>query len=449
VQSNRSRPLAAFAASLALGAACAAPALAAPDPMLAKQWPLSEPSATGAFEAWTQSHGDGVIVAVLDSGVQLDHPDLAANLWTNPGEIAGNGVDDDANGVVDDVNGANIVAGGGNVVDDEGHGTHVAGIIAARGGNGIGVVGLAPTARIMAIKVLDAHRAGNSSQLARGIRYAVDEGARILNVSLNGDATSDDLDAALRYGGQKGATIVASAGNNGRDLDLRPSYPASSAEPAVLSVTASDKGGGLLGFANRGRSSVDIAAPGAEILSTARGSRYEYRAGTSMAAPYVAGALALLAAARPDMPQADLRAALLSSAPRMQGLEGLLGSGKLNAGDAMHAILPGHLWRATSVAAASATPAAAPLRVRLRTGQAVRAGRRATLRWSASGTPKVSSWRVLLDGRRVATLGRDRARVLRKRIARTGTHRWIVAGYSAEGYRLASATRRFKVLRAR
>jgi len=445
----RPRFLAALAAGLALGAAGPAPAVAAPDPMLADQWALSEPSATGAVEAWTQSYGDGVVVAVLDSGVQLDHPDLAANLWTNPGEIAGNGVDDDANGVIDDVHGANFVAGGGNVSDDEGHGTHVAGIIAARAGNGIGVVGLAPRARIMAIKVLDANRAGNSSQLARGIRYAVDEGVRILNISLNGDATSDELDAALRYAGQKGATIVASAGNNGRDLDLRPSYPACSSEPAVLSVTGSDKGGGLLGFANRGLSSVDIAAPGAEILSTARGSGYEYRAGTSMAAPYVAGALALLAAARPDMSQSDLRAALLSSAPRSKGLAGLLGSGELNAGDAMHAILPGPLWRAPPVAAASATPAAGPLRVRLRTGRAIRAGRRATLRWSASGATKVSSWRVLLDGRRVATVRSPRAGVLRKRIGRAGTHRWIVAGYSAEGYRLASATRRFKVLRAR
>ena len=444
------RCVAAFVASIAFWGTWTSPAVAAPDPMFDQQWALSMPSAVGASEAWTQSFGDGVIVAVLDSGVQLDHPDLQGNLWTNPGEIAGNGVDDDANGVIDDVHGANIVSGGGNVADDEGHGTHVAGIIAAGAGNGIGVVGLAPKARVMAVKVLDANRAGNASQLAQGIHYAVDEGARILNVSLNGDATNDELDAAVRYASQKGATIVASAGNNGRDLDARPSYPASSNDPAVVSVTASDRASNLLGFANRGLNSVDIAAPGAEILSTATGSGYEFRAGTSMAAPYVAGTLALLAAARSDMSQTELRGALLSSATRLRGLAGLLATGELNAGSAMHAVLPGRLWRVAPVAvAASAGPAATTIRLRLRTGRAVRAGRRATLHWSARGTPKVSSWRVLFDGRRVATVAGDRALVARKRVERAGTHRWKVVGSDAQGGRLASATRNFKVLRRR
>jgi hypothetical protein len=170
-----------------------------------------------------------------------------------------------------------------------------------------------------------------------------------------------------------------------------------------------------------------------------------------MAAPYVAGTLALLAAARPDMSQSDLRGALLSSAPRLKGLAGLLGSGELNAGDAMHAILPGGLWRSAPVAAAAASVAAAAesVRIVLRTGAAVHAGRRATLRWSVSGAPKVASWLVLLDGRRVATVGGDRARMARKRVARAATHRWTVIGYSATGVRMASATRRFKVLRAR
>ena len=385
--------IAVFVAGLALCATGAAPAIAAADPMLADQWALSQPTAIGAWEAWTQSYGDGVTVAVLDSGVQLDHPDLAGNLWTNRGEVAGNGVDDDANGVIDDVHGSNIVSGGGNVSDDEGHGTHVAGIIAAGAGNGIGGVGLAPKARIMVVKVLDANRAGNASQLARGIRYAIDAGARILNVSLNGDATNSDLDSAVRYAGNKGATIVASAGNNGRDLDLSPSYPASSSDPAVISVTASDKGGSLMGFANRGLGSVDIAAPGAEILSTARASRYEYRAGTSMAAPYVAATLALLSAARPDMPQSDLRGALLSSAG-LKGLEGLLGSGELNAGDAMHAILPGQRWRRPAVASAALASASsrrfasacAPVRPSERAAGRRCAGRSAARRRSPAGS---------------------------------------------------------------
>ncbi|HWC25856.1 MAG TPA: S8 family serine peptidase, partial [Solirubrobacteraceae bacterium] len=276
---RRTRPLTATVATiaaLAAGAGAAAPAAhGAIDPLLVDQWALSDPDATGAPEAWTQSTGDGVLVAVLDSGVQLNHPDLAASLWRNPAEIPGNGADDDRNGYVDDVHGANIITSGGNVDDDEGHGKHVAGIVAARAGNGTGGAGIAPGARIMAVKVLDARRTGNSTLLARGIRYAVDEGARILNVSLNGDGTSPDLDDALRYAGEHGATVVASAGNNARDLDLRPSYPASSSLPAVLSITAAEQSGDLLAAANRGLQAVDRAAPGASILSTARGSSYE------------------------------------------------------------------------------------------------------------------------------------------------------------------------------
>src|SRR5205085_190890 len=131
------RPLSALVAAVALCAALAAPAQGAGDPLLDEQWALNVPSATGAEEAWTQSRGAGVLVAVLVSGVQLDHPDLARSLWTNPGEIAANGIDDDHNGYVDDVHGANITARNGNVADDNGHGTHVAGIVAAQSGNGV------------------------------------------------------------------------------------------------------------------------------------------------------------------------------------------------------------------------------------------------------------------------------------------------------------------------
>jgi subtilisin family serine protease len=440
------RIVAATATTVAIAAAAASPALAAPDPLLSDQWALSEPHAIGAKEAWTQSQGDGVIVAVLDSGVQLTHPDLAANLWRNPDEVPGNGKDDDNNGYVDDVNGANIFTDNGNVDDDEGHGTHVAGIIAARAGNGIGGSGLAPNARIMAVKVLDANRSGNSSLLASGIHYAVDEGARILNVSINGDGTSSDLTAALRYATEKGATIVASAGNNSRNLDLTPSYPASSNEPSVLTVTATDEGGGVVGFANRGLHSVDLAAPGEMILSTARGSRYEDRSGTSMAAPYVSGALALLSAARPDLSEAELRGALLASAPKRTILSGLLGSGGLDVGAAMHAVLPGSMWGATATATTTvAAPVAATLH--LSSGRPVHAGRRATLRWSVAGADNVAGWRVSLDGRRVATLDEGDSRILRYRVAAAGRHRWRVVGFDEAGAKVVAAVRGFRVLR--
>ncbi|HEV2785667.1 MAG TPA: S8 family peptidase [Solirubrobacteraceae bacterium] len=444
---RNARPLAALAAALALGVTAAAPAHAATDPLFDEQWALSNPEATGAQEAWTQTRGDGVLVAVLDSGVQLSHPDLAAKLWRNKGEVPGNGADDDRNGFVDDVHGANMIANNGNVDDDEGHGTHVAGIVAAQAGNDAGGMGIAPGATIMAVKVLDASRAGNSTWLARGIRYAVDAGAEILNVSINGDGTSSDLEDALRYAGERGATVVASAGNNSRNIDLTPSYPASSSAPAVLSVTATESTGGLLSIANRGPSSIDLAAPGGTILSTARGSRYELRQGTSMAAPFVAGSLALLAAARPDLSQPSLRSALLQSAPRPSALAGLLGSGALDVGAAMHRVLPGDMWRGPGAAATAAEQEAE--RLRLLAKSKVRAGRAATVRWKFSGDARVERWRVSLDGRTVGTVNNGERSLARKRVSRTGRHRWKVVGVDAAGKRVVSATRSFRVVRKR
>ena len=439
------RSLAALGAAVAIGAA-ATPAHAASDPLLGEQWGLTE-QATGAPTAWTQSHGAGVLVAVLDSGIQLNHPELVKSLWRNPGETPGNGVDDDRNGYVDDVHGAHVKQLNGNVEDDNGHGTHVAGIIAAQAGNGTGGSGIAPGAKIMSIKVLDANRAGDSSQLAKGIRYAIDHGARILNISINGDGTSPDLDQALTYAGQKGATIVASAGNNNRDIDLAPSYPASSAEPAVLTVTATQPAGSLLGIANRGLRSVDLAAPGGQILSTARGSGYELREGTSMAAPFVSGSLALLAAARPDLGQPTLRAAIVQTAPKPKLLAGLLEDGALNVAAALRAVLPGDMWQARA-AAIDSEAAAAETRLKVSAKRRIRAGRSATVRWTATGADSVVRWRVSLNGKRIKTLPGTKS-LLRKRVSKPGTHRWKVVGLDAEGNAVVSAARKFKVLRNR
>ena len=442
------RSLAALGAAFAIGAS-AAPAQAASDPLIDDQWGLTD-AATGAPTAWTQSHGEGVLVAVLDSGTQLDHPDLATSLWRNPGETPGNGVDDDRNGYVDDVHGAHIKQLNGNVEDDNGHGTHVAGIVAARAGNGTGGSGIAPGAKIMSVKVLDANRAGDSSQLAKGIRYAVDHGAKILNVSINGDGTSPDLDQALTYAGQKGATIVASAGNNSRDLDLAPSYPASSAEPAVLTVTATQPTGSLLGIANRGLRSVDLAAPGGHILSTARGSGYELREGTSMAAPFVSGSLALLASARPDLGQPALRDAIVQTAPKPNLLAGLLEDGALNVAAALRSVLPGDMWqaRAAAIDADAGAGAGAAIGLKVSVKSRVRAGRKVTVRWSATGSERVVKWRVSLNGKRIKTLPGTKS-LLRKRVSKPGTHRWKVVGLDAEGRRVVAAARTFKVLRRR
>ena len=436
--------------AVGIGIALAAPAAAAAaaDPLLSQQWALADPAAIGAQEAWTQSSGAGILVAVLDSGIQLDHPDLAANIWTNPGEVAGNGRDDDVNGIVDDIHGANMFSLSADVDDDNGHGTHVAGIIAARRGNGIGGSGLAPGAQILPVKVLNSSMTGTTDTLARGIRYAVDEGAKILNVSVNSDGVTDSLTSAVRYAGEHGAIVVASAGNNSRNIDLLGSYPASLTDLAVFSVAAGTSAGGLWKGSNTGLLSVDLAAPGERIHSTLNVSSYQSRTGTSAAAPFVSASLALLSAVRTDLPMSALRDAIVDTTRRTNILATLLGGGRLDVGAAMHRVLAGLPWNSTGLVDETAghglSAATAGPTLRLRTKSSARAGARVSLRWYASGTDSVTRWRVSLDGRVVATV---RARISRvsRRIRRAGLHRWRVVGLNASKAKVVVARRAFRV----
>jgi subtilisin family serine protease len=427
--------------ALAVLVAAPAAAAAATDPLLEQQWALSDPAQVGAEEAWTQSDGSGVIVAVLDTGVQLNHPDLAGAIWTNPGEIAGNGRDDDNDGFVDDVHGANMFDKSANVNDDNGHGTHVAGIIAARKGNGIGGTGLAPRATIMPVKVLDANMAGTTDTLARGIRYAVDRGARILNVSVNSDTQTPDVAAAVRYAGEHGAVVVASAGNNGRNIDLAPSFPASLPDPAIISVAAESESGSLWGGSNTGLSAVDLAAPGEKIASTAIDSGYQARTGTSAAAPFVSASLALLSAAAPGEPMSALRGAILETTRRSSLLASLLGSGgRLDVGAAMHRVISPSSWRTSRTADATGPS------LRLKTKSKARAGTKVTVRWSATDAATVASWRVSLDGKVIGTVSADKAGVSRK-VSRTGRHTWRVVGFEESGAKVVAAKRAFRVVK--
>jgi subtilisin family serine protease len=325
----------------------------AADPRADEQWSLQGDGPMGAASAWRQTTGGDVTVAIVDSGIDLSHPDLVPNLWTNPGEIAGNGVDDDGNGYVDDVHGYDFVGGDGTPQDENGHGTHVAGIVAARGGNGIGVAGVAWRARLMAVRVLDAGARGTTTTVAEGIRYAVANGARIINLSLAGPAPSGDLENAIADARAHGVLVVVAAGNDGRDLAGAPSYPAAYPEDNVLGVAATAPGGGLADISDFG-AGADLAAPGEDILSTALGGGYEWRTGTSMAAPAVTGALVLLAAARPDLDAAGLRGALLGST-RRGGLP--VETGALDAAAALRGVIAADAWRPAPVAAT--TPAAA------------------------------------------------------------------------------------------
>jgi subtilisin family serine protease len=304
--------LAAASMAEARGRGHDAPARALDDPLLGRAWALRAASVAGPHGAWTRARGAGSLVAIVDTGVDLDHPDVAANLWRNPHEVPRNGRDDDGNGIVDDVHGADLVHGDGRPDDDEGHGTHVAALAAARGGDGFGIAGVAPAARIMAVKVLDGARHGEPATIAAGVRYALAHGARIINLSVNGDEPSPDLEAALAAAARAGAVVVASAGNEGRSLDGAPSYPASSASPAVLAVGAVDRRDRVARFSNTGRA-VDVLAPGVSVLSAAPGGGFAWRSGTSMSAAGVTGALALLASARPGATPARARAALLAA----------------------------------------------------------------------------------------------------------------------------------------
>lgn len=274
-----------------------------------RQWNVD---AIGAPESWAAGYlGQGVTVAVVDTGVDLDHPDLVRNLFVNPGEIAGNGIDDDGNGYVDDVHGYDFADGDADPNDVGGHGTHVAGTIAA-GNNGFGATGIAHAATILPVRVLGASGSGSSLDVAAGIRYAADLGADIINLSLGG-GYSRAIQAAIDYASSLGSFIVAAAGNESSSV---PSFPAqfSANYDNVISVGAYQQSGSLARFSNRvGNSdSVQIDAPGVGIFSTYVGGGYANLSGTSMAAPHVSGLAALTLSANPDLTSQELRDLLVT-----------------------------------------------------------------------------------------------------------------------------------------
>jgi len=258
-------------------------------------------------------------VAIVDSGARLEHTDLASNIWTNFDESPGNGVDDDRNGYVDDVHGVDLTSKKTqqDIGDGLGHGTHVAGIVAAAR-NGHGVVGVAPRVKLMIVRVLDAEGAGTTGAVAEGIRYAADNGARIINLSLGGSTPDKRLDEAVKAAEGAGALVVCSAGNENRNIDSKPSYPAAIPAQNLLAVASTDpqSGKGISSYSNFGRFAVQVAAPGADILSASRDGGWELRSGTSMASPMVAGVAALAASVNPRISPVDLRAVIMQNATR-------------------------------------------------------------------------------------------------------------------------------------
>lgn len=304
-----------------------APQAVASDPSVGSQWGLS---AINAPRGWDAGSGTGqTIVAVIDTGVDLTHPDLKANLWRNPGEVAGNGLDDDGNGYADDVNGWDFASNDANPMDERGHGTHVAGIIGAAGNNGVGGSGVAWKTRIMSLKMFDANGAGSTLGGARAIDYAVRNGARVINCSWGGTAGDAELDAAIARARAAGVIVVTSAGNDGRNNDTSPQYPAAYARTSdnTVAVAATNKSGGLPSWSNYGAASVAVAAPGDNIVSTAKGGGTTTKSGTSMAAPFVSGALAVLWDKNPTWTYQQVLAKLRSSVEPLSGLTGKVSTG--------------------------------------------------------------------------------------------------------------------------
>ena len=262
--------------------------------------------------AWNNGYtGQGITVAVLDTGVDYNHQDLKNNIWSNTKEIAGNGIDDDGNGYTDDVQGWNFDSSNNNILDNNGHGTHVSGTIAAEN-NGIGVTGIAYNSKIMPVKVLDANGSGSYANIAKGIYYAVDNGANVINLSLGGNSSNDTLKSAIEYASSKNVIVVMAAGNNG---DSIPSYPARYAYNSGIAVGAVDQNNNLADFSNRSGSQeiTYVTAPGVDVYSTIPNNQYANYNGTSMAAPHIAGVVALMLSANPNLTESQVRQIITST----------------------------------------------------------------------------------------------------------------------------------------
>lgn len=317
------------------------------DPRFPEQWALNNTGQTGGIadsdidapEAWNNATGTNLVVGVIDTGIDYNHEDLAANIWANPDEIAGNGIDDDANGYIDDVHGWDFYNNDNDPFDDNGHGTHVAGIIGAVGNNAIGVAGVNWSADLMALKIMNASGYGSVSAAIAAINYSIAEGVKITNNSWGTGIFSQALYDAIAAADAAGQLFVAAAGNDYRDADLEPLYPAAFNLPNIISVAATDAKDLKANFSNYGKVSVDLGAPGVSILSTVptgncndcHWSGYKSISGTSMATPHVAGAAGLLWSYRPLLTHLEVKESILNQSEPTADMQGItVSGGRLN-----------------------------------------------------------------------------------------------------------------------
>ena len=318
------------------------------DPLFDQQWALNNLGRDGgkaradidALKAWLKTQGsEEVVVAVLDSGVDYNHKDLAGNMWTRPDNVPQ--YTDDELGSLNDFQGFDANVNAADPMDDNGHGTHCAGIIGAEGNNDEGIAGINWNVRIMPLKFLGRGGFGTTKNAIEAINYAIDRkqngvNVRVINASWGSTQRSKALEDAIRAAGEHGILFVAAAGNNGTDNDKRPHYPSNYDLPNVISVAALDRTDSLTSFSNFGIKRVHIAAPGRDILSTWLGDEFREASGTSMAAPQVSGVAALILSTQTDMSVEKLRERLMKSTDKLDSLNGKVESGgRLNAAKAL------------------------------------------------------------------------------------------------------------------
>ena len=418
-----------------------------------------------APEAWDLTTGDpSVTVGIVDSGIDSSHPDLSPNIWTNPGETAANSTDDDGNGLVDDVHGWDWVGGDATANDANGHGTHVSGTVGARGNDASGVAGVAWNVKLAPLRVLDANGSGNVANLIKAYNYARQKGIRIVNASLGSGGASQPEEDALAAASNTLFVVAAGNGdvnNVGLDNDVtgQETYPCNYDLPNVICVAATDSNDALTTFSNYGTTSVDLAAPGQDVLSTWAASKCgaitppccAYLDGTSMATPHVSGAAALVWSHDPGATVAQLRAALLGSVDVKPSLVGkLVTGGRLNAFKAVGGVATGSGTGTAAGGPPAAKPAAAApaadrvgpvVRLALVRGQRLRLLGRRGLRLRLSCSEACSLRTDLLLGRRSAAhLGlRASTRYVRLAWARATMGR---AGAISIRLRLSAAAKR-------
>ena len=293
----------------------------------------------GAAKAWDTSTGStDVIVAIIDTGIRYTHQDLDGQMWTNPGEIPENGVDDDNDGYIDNVHGIDAVNNDGDPMDDNSHGTHCAGTIGAGANNGHAHVGVAWKVQLMACKFLSGDGWGYTSGAIECIDFAVDNGAKVLSNSWGGGGFSQGLYDSITRARDAGVIFVAAAGNSGEDTDSSPHYPSAYDLENIIAVAAIDRNGQLASWSNYGQSTVDLGAPGVDIFSSVADSdsSYAYYSGTSMAAPHVSGVAALLFADDDTLSVSQLKAQILNTSVHLDDLRNRTVSGGLvNAANAL------------------------------------------------------------------------------------------------------------------